>query len=205
MTFHPWLSTPEAVEAAELAVRHALRRESASNRLNDQEGSPELLSEALVILTACALEAPQGPTYTECQQCGKALGPVRSNSKFCSTRCRKAHSRSDAGTLPDAQPAHVGSMWTWPEDRMVAYAVMTVGDALANYARTASPETVSWSELMESEVVQNDVDFERDPDQRLWYLFRPWSGRPLLRCSLEGNGHKPPSTAYRNQGVDLPW
>jgi hypothetical protein len=82
MNLHPWLCTPEAVEAAEAAVWNVSNMKLATGFEFD-----DLMSEALAILTDCAL-------------------PPRS---------ARWHSVSLAS--PGVALGHLGAMHTWPVDR----------------------------------------------------------------------------------------
>lgn len=133
---HPWLSTPEAVTAAIQAVRVAVLQLPV---LAQRAGTDELESEALVILTECAL--PPIPRSTSCGRCGGSLTGVRKGAKFCSKNCKNIYnrnvSRGKAVTLPDSPYAHIGVMGDWPEEHMIAYAVRTVGLVLCNWLKTS--------------------------------------------------------------------
>lgn len=134
---HPWLSTPEALKAAHRAVKVPEYKMSSAAKV---VGPDELLSEALSILTECALP-PRERGNLSCAQCGKCLENVRAGAKFCSRQCKHRdtvqRSRADRKeALPTPPKGHIGSMWTWPEDEMQAYAVREVGLALCNYLRS---------------------------------------------------------------------
>jgi hypothetical protein len=141
-TLHPWLDSPEAVKAAHLAVRVA---ENKMTKAAIDAGADELFSEALIILTQCALP-PRERGHFACVQCGSKLESVRAGAKFCSRACRDKHSNARRGTgdargtkstsLPPAPSSYIGAMWSWPEARREEYAVREVGFALCNYLRT---------------------------------------------------------------------
>lgn len=133
---HPWLSTPEALDAARKATQIPL---SLLPRLAAIVGTDELASEALAILTECALP-PREPLRAVCAKCGGSLAGVRAGAKFCSQRCRTHHAknvqRGKTEVLPSGTHAHIGSMHAWPEAERSKYAIRTVGYALNNYLRT---------------------------------------------------------------------
>lgn len=132
---HPWLDSPEAVAAA--------RRSLSIPRTHMYGafiavGEAELFSEALAILTECALPPRDRPTV--CVECGSSLDGVRNGAKFCSPRCRKRQAarvhRGKATVVPDVPKSHIGSMWSWPEDKTVAYATREIGFRLCNYLQS---------------------------------------------------------------------
>lgn len=132
---HPWLNTPEALAAANKAVSVPMALLGGKARII---GHDELISEALIILTECALP-PRNQQRTLCFRCDKPLDQVRPGAKFCSSTCRNNQAsdvkRGKATPLPARTGAHVGSMWGWaPEDRS-KYAVREVGYVLCNYLR----------------------------------------------------------------------
>jgi hypothetical protein len=137
---HTWLSTPEATQAARKAVQIPL---ALLPQLANRAGTDKLETQALAILAECALP-PRDQAPTECAKCGSSLEGVRKGAKFCGPDCRKAYaaslpkpreSRPRGATRATAQPAYVGSMFTWPEDDRQRYAVKTVGYALMNWLR----------------------------------------------------------------------
>lgn len=131
---HPWLNTPEALEAVDRAAAAAVRRMGLWGMLDD------LTSEAYVLLTECA-QPPQKALARECLECGGSLAGRRRNAKFCSEACNSRagtrRHRTQTAPAPSGPLGHIGSMWTWPEDKMQAYAVQTVAMRLCNYARTS--------------------------------------------------------------------
>lgn len=133
---HPWLSTPEARDAAWSAVGIPLKLMFRKAMI---VGADELYSEALVILTECALP-PLEPGSVSCARCFGPLDGVRTGAKFCSARCRNTYNmsvrRGRAETLSSRKGVHVGAMWSWPEDDRMKYAIREVGYALNNYLRT---------------------------------------------------------------------
>jgi len=133
---HPWLGTPEALAAAHKAVQIPAAMMGGRAVL---VGVDELLSEALTILTECALP-PREAMATLCARCLAPLGDVRAGAKFCSPKCRMSHAKSvqrgKAETLPARTGAHIGAMWTWPEEDRTKYAIREVGYCLNNYLRT---------------------------------------------------------------------
>ncbi len=136
-TLHPWLSTPEAVKAARAATRIPESKLPSAARAT---GSDELFSEALAILTECAMQ-PRERGHFACAECGGSLVEVRAGAKFCSRQCkhRDTMRRSRAGrqeALPAMPKGHIGSMWSWPEGERPAYATREVGLVLCNYLRT---------------------------------------------------------------------
>ena len=148
---HPWLSTSDALTAAHNAVSIPM------TLLGDWAkavGADELLSEALAILTECALP-PRDQTPTRCAKCGGSLDQVRAGAKFCSKVCRTTYAvwvqRGKTSVIPPSTRTHVGSMWGWPESEMTKYAMREVGYALNNYVRTCSrvPETPASDYLAE--------------------------------------------------------
>lgn len=175
---HPWLATPEATSAAQKAVQIPM---SLLPGLAGIVGPDELFSEALAILTECALP-PRDQPPAECAHCGGTLEAVRKGAKFCSPHCRKSHAvnvqRSKGGTvarvrggasaeaLPPVTQAHVGSMHAWPESDRAKYAVREVGYALLNWLRTGR----KGREVPASEHISNmnlPVS-EADQDAREW-------------------------------------
>lgn len=148
---HPWLATPDAVEAARKAVQVPLSLMAAASHA---VGTDELFSEALAILTECAAPKPED-TRTGCPVCGGSLENVRKGAKYCSTKCRKVDTmrrqRGKTEMVAAVPQAHIGSMWTWPEDKMDTCAVRTVGYALNNYVRTRKERV----ELPDSENLPN--------------------------------------------------
>jgi hypothetical protein len=139
-TLHPWLGTPEAVQAARRAVRvPEYKMPGAARAL----GPDELLSEAFTILTECALP-PRERGNVVCAECGGTLENVRAGAKYCGATCRNKAGvrrfRDDAKPAPPpAQPkGHIGSMWTWPEDERMSYAAREVGLRLCHYLVTRS-------------------------------------------------------------------
>lgn len=133
---HPWLSTPEASAAARKAIQIPL---SLLPKLAVIVGADELASEALAILTECALP-PREVQRPLCATCLGSLDRVRAGAKFCSPNCRSRYGmrvvRSKAETLPPRTGAHIGSMHDWPEAEMSKYAIRTIGYVLNNYLRT---------------------------------------------------------------------
>lgn len=165
---HPWLSTQAAVRAAEKAVEVPLAMMAGPAHA---VGRDELASEALAILTECALPPRDRPDrflasgVCSAEGCGGPLSRPRSGSpaKFCSPACRKLHAkrvtRTRAGSakvtaeaLPSTSSAsHVGSMHEWPEDQRVKYAIRTVGYVLCNWLRTRRPG----AEISASDMIAN--------------------------------------------------
>jgi hypothetical protein len=140
---HPWLSTPEAAEAARKAVQIPL---ALLPELASRVGADKLETQALAILTECALP-PRDQAPTECAKCGTSLGGVRKGSRFCGPDCRreyaanmpeasKSHPRGATRSTAQVQPAYVGSMHSWPEDDRQRYAAREIGYALMNWLRT---------------------------------------------------------------------
>lgn len=134
---HPWLSTQEALSAARQAVSIPM---SLLGGMARAVGSDELLSEALAILTECALPPRNQPT--SCAKCGESLAGVRAGAKFCSASCRTTYAvwvqREKTFPIPPTTRAHVGSMHSWPVDEMMRYATREVGYVLCNYLRSHS-------------------------------------------------------------------
>lgn len=144
---HPWLDSPEAVEAARKACQIPL---ALLPGLAGPIGADELNSEALVILTECGT-APDNQPRLVCarQGCSEALAEVRRGAKFCSQRCRRQHGMdvlrsrdgqarprgASATRLGDVPGSHLGSMWEWPEADRGKYATRTIGYALCNWLR----------------------------------------------------------------------
>jgi hypothetical protein len=144
---HPWLTSPEAIEAARKAVQIPM---TLMPGMAIRAGRDELYSEALMILTECALP-PCGQLRSTCARegCEADLATVRKGAKFCSQKCRRQHGmdvlRSKDGksrprgatavTLDAVPRAYVGSMWAWPEDARSKYATRIVGYALNNWLR----------------------------------------------------------------------
>lgn len=140
---HPWLSTTDALNAARQAVSIPMKLIPGHARAI---GADELLSEALAILTECALP-PMDRTETVCARCGGSLDLVRAGAKFCSTGCRTTYAvhvqRGKAFAIPARTGGHVGSMWSWPETERQKYAVREVGYVLCNYLRTRPREILA--------------------------------------------------------------
>jgi hypothetical protein len=148
-TLHPWLSSPEALEAARTAVQipQALLPKAVAI-----VGLDEVESHALVLLTECAQYDPERPAVrTVCARpaCENSLSEVRRGAKFCSQKCRRQHGmdviaereakggpRGFSAAVLNLSRAHIGSMYEWPEDDMSKYAVRTVGYALNNWLRS---------------------------------------------------------------------
>jgi hypothetical protein len=145
---HPWLNTAEAVDAARKAVQIPLALLPA---VANAVGRDELESEALAILTECALPRREDVRLVCAREgCGTSLADVRKGAKFCGQKCRRQHGmdvlRSKDGTdrprgfsaavLESGPQSHVGSMHDWPEDERGKYAVRIVGYALNNWLRT---------------------------------------------------------------------
>lgn len=132
---HAWLSTPEAVRAAERSVKIPAQKMAGTAQV---VGADELLSEAFAILAECAM--PPRERGNVCAACSGPLDQVRAGAKFCGPKCRKLQAahvmRGKSDALPAVPRGHVGSMWTWPEDQMISYAIREVGLALCNYLRT---------------------------------------------------------------------
>ena len=138
MTLHPWLSTHDALTAARNSVAIPMTMMGGWARAI---GADELLSEALAILTECAVP-PEDQTETVCARCGGSLDQVRKGAKFCSTTCRTTYGmwvhRNKAFAIPPRTLGHVGSMWGWPAEDMQRYAIREVGYVLNNWLRTRS-------------------------------------------------------------------
>lgn len=135
-SLHPWLATPEALEAARKAVQIPMSLMAGKALL---VGADELLSEALAILTECALP-PREVMRALCAKCQGPLEGVRNGAKFCSPDCRKQYAvqrgRGKVEVLPARTGAHIGSMWKWPEDERAKFAIREVGYCLNNYLRS---------------------------------------------------------------------
>jgi hypothetical protein len=133
---HPWLGTPEAAEAAKRAVRIPVSLLAGKAVII---GLDELQSEALAILTECALP-PRERLQVLCARCGGSLDHVRRGAKFCSRSCKdlygKKVERGKTEAIPARPASHIGSMWTWPEAQRIQYAVREVGYILNNWLRT---------------------------------------------------------------------
>lgn len=172
---HPWLSTDMAVEAARKAVQIPLSHMAAAAL---SVGKDELFSEALAILTECALP-PREPVESSCAMCGGSLEGKRKGAKFCSFKCRDLHkkrvARGKAETVKAMPQAHVGSMWTWPEGNMSNYAAKTVGYVLLNYIRTRKERV----ELPDSEALANRNLPIEDPEA---------TPREVITTFLEAHG-----------------
>lgn len=136
-TLHPWLDTPQAVKAAHDAVRVA---EARMTKAALDVGADELFSEALIILTQCALP-PRERGHFACAECGARIENVRAGAKFCSVPCRnrngvRRHRNNKEAAPPQPPPGFIGSMWSWPEDQRAEYAAREVGLALCNFLRS---------------------------------------------------------------------
>lgn len=144
---HPWLSSEDAYKAAVAAVQVPMFKLPARSMMI---GRDELLSEALSILTECALP-PRDEQPVICAWCSKALPEDRrKGAKYCNAKCsssfRDKASRQrgkgfDADPAPSHPKTHIGVMWQWPEDQMRSYATREVGFRLCNYVRTGHLET----------------------------------------------------------------
>lgn len=78
---HPWLQTEGAVRAARRAVAIPMSKLPVRSQMI---GADELFSEALSILTECALP-PRERQATLCAFCGGLIPEtVRKNAKYCS-------------------------------------------------------------------------------------------------------------------------
>lgn len=157
---HPWLSTPEAVKAAERAVKVPEYKMPAAAKV---VGPDELLSEAFAILTECALP-PRERITVACAQCGESLENVRAGAKFCSKKCKHLNTmqRRRAGrreALPAMPKGHIGSMHSWPEDERMSYAIREVGFRLCHYivTRAGKPEVPASPHL-------DNADLTDEPD-----------------------------------------
>lgn len=157
-TLHPWINTPEARSAAKTAVRIPLEK---LPRMAYRIGRDELEAEALAVLTECATPVeetkPKG-----CAQCGGDLSKKRRGTKFCGPVCKGTYGyavRAARLGTPNTRGgqrsesidhtyAHKGSMWTWPEDRMEAFAVRQIGLVLANFVRTFTEPTIPASDTL---------------------------------------------------------
>ena len=145
-TLHPWLSTQEAYRAAVKAAGIPMRKLPARAQAL---GHDEMLSEALSILTECALP-PREREHTMCAECSKMIPEGRRrNSKYCSPQCnnkagvRRSRQRGKGFTVeaPPAPPkTHIGSMWSWPEDQIEQYAVREVGYRLLHFVNKGQLE-----------------------------------------------------------------
>lgn len=157
---HPWLNTPDAVKAAERAVKVPEYKMPAAAKV---VGLDELLSEAFAILTECALP-PRERITAVCVECGDELKNVRVGAKYCGAKCRnlagvRRHRAGGAPPPPSRPKGHVGSMHSWPEDEMVSFAIREVGLQLCNYLRTR----VGRSEVPASPHLENaDLPEEAD-------------------------------------------
>lgn len=144
---HPWLSTDEALRAATQAVTKSMNKLPGRGQMI---GKDELLSEALSILTECALP-PRDEPQPICAECGRKMPEDRRrNAKYCSPQCTskagvKRHRMRGKGfdVAPPPQPpkTHIGSMWQWPEESRFAYAVQEVAFRLCHYISTGHLET----------------------------------------------------------------
>lgn len=132
---HPWLSTPEAAACARKAVQIPL---NLLPELARRAGEDELYSEALTILTECALP-PRNQAPTGCGQCGRSLEVIHRGVRFCSRACRIAGPSTPPAPPAPPAPAHIGSMWSWPEAERQRYAACEIGYALCNWLRTRKP------------------------------------------------------------------
>jgi hypothetical protein len=131
-------------------------------------GADELLSEALSILTECALP-PQQRVVSFCHDCG---GPMpegrRVNAKYCSPACtnragvkryRNRAKGNDGDPVPAAPKTHIGSMWQWPDDQMLAYAIREVGFRLCHFVSTGRLETPA-SQIIANLSVAEDLAYD---------------------------------------------
>lgn len=113
-------------------------------------GRDELLSEALSILTECALP-PREQGAVICAECSKPIPEtVRKGSKYCTPQCGKRAGVKrlrmrgkgfDSAPPPAPPKTHIGSMHQWPEPEMFSYAVREVGFRLLNFVRLGHLET----------------------------------------------------------------
>lgn len=179
MNLHPWLATPEAYEAARKSVAIPM---NLMGKAAVMIGSDELLSEALIVLTECALP-PRSEAQVLCCECQKPLVAVRKGAKFCSPKCRMNHAknvqRGKTEIIPARTGAHIGSMWAWPEDQMTTYAARQVGMCLNNYIRTRGHK------------VETPVFMTRDEDYDNWFsrgLEEGQDARDQIEQYLEAHG-----------------
>lgn len=166
---HPWLAGPEALEAVRAAVRKTITKMGGKALII---GAAELHSQALVILTECALP-PRERLRTLCAQCGASLEDVRAGAKFCSPKCRKDHDYrrklGTAQTLPASPQGHIGSMWKWPEGSRLQWAASEVSFVLNNYLRSRRDT----AETPMSEALANfDAPAEERDEDAYEYLTR---------------------------------
>jgi hypothetical protein len=139
-------------------------------------GKDELLSEALSILTECALP-PRTETQVLCAECGSKIpDTVRKGAKYCTPQCsskfrdRQCRLRGkgfDAKPAPAPPKTHIGSMWTWPEDQMFAYAVRQVGFQLLNYTRLGHLETPA-SQTLYNLALAGEIDEDAREIAEAW-------------------------------------
>lgn len=164
---HPWLGTHEAMRAAQRAVAIPLYKLGMRAQMI---GADELLSEALSILTECALP-PRERLQTICANC-QGLIPEgrRKGAKYCSPQCsssyRDQRSRgygkaASAEVAPAHPKTHIGSMWSWPADEMESYAAREVGFRLCHFAgrgqlETPASQTLYNLAIAEPEALEND-------------------------------------------------
>jgi hypothetical protein len=216
---HPWiknLTTAEADSLAKACAQKAMKLAGHAIMPFD-----ELESAAYLLLVECARKV-EDDTYSECQQCGKALSGRR-NAKFCSNnnRCKMAYNRAHPNDAPPApRHAYVGSMWAWHPERMEATAILTVAHALAHQAegmmRGTDALTVARSSRpMEviADRVQSRLRMGADPldvvieelegRDILWFTF---GQHEPLQARLDGTEHRLlwATEAYPCQGIDLP-
>lgn len=124
--FHPWLSSPESLYAAQTATR--IPRTLLPD-LTRRITIDALETQALRILTECALP-PGTPLAVRCLRCGGSLGNARVGARFCTRDCRDMFARA-------VTPVHAGSMWTWPEGDMARSAAREIGYALNDWLRSS--------------------------------------------------------------------
>ena len=160
---HPWLGTSEAYRAAVKAVSIPMRKLPARAQML---GHDELLSEALSILTECALP-PRDRERTVCAECGHIIPEtLRKGAKYCTPQCnskagvRRSRMRGkgfDAPPPPAHPKTHIGTMWAWPEDQREQYAIREVGYRLLHFVSKGQLETPSSQTLYNLAVAEPEA------------------------------------------------
>lgn len=191
---HPWLSTPEALTAVRSAVRISEHKLPGAARL---AGSDELFSEALIILTECALP-PRDREPSACAECGGSLVEARAGAKFCKPACQNRNkvrrSRAGGQAAPPAPPkAYIGSMWSWPVGKMAAYAAREVGYVLCNWLRTRSRDMPA-----------DYTTLDRIISQNTGRCYLADAGSPDAAQVAEDRGYEAALEAFETTGL-IPW
>ncbi len=143
---HPWVSTPEALQAARRAASACRAKLGPAA---DVVGLDELISEGYSILVECARPSP-GRAEEHCVECQGLVTGRRRGAKYCSAscsaryrdRCVRKRKRGEHAPMAPARPkTHIGSMHSWPDGRMIQYATQEIALRLCHYASKHPRET----------------------------------------------------------------